>query len=86
MSTLKREDRRLLVELAFCAVNHGLIQQAESIRLALSVLIADDAVRRRCDILLLIGLHRIDEAKVLLEQCTPQQAIEFHALLSNIID
>ena len=78
------EDRQLLVEAAFCALNQGMIQQAGTIMQAFPFIISDPGVLCRCECLMLIGLKRYDDARALLINFPPDEARQFSALITDI--
>lgn len=82
-SVLSQSERRLLVESAFCALNHGMVMQAESIMKVLPWLIEDNETRIRCQILLLVGLHRMAEAQALFQQLPTGSSVDLAALFSD---
>lgn len=67
MTGLSRDACRLIVEAGLAAANHGLRQEAESIRMALPCLVPDEDMRRILDASLLIGLGHAEAAMILLE-------------------
>ena len=83
ISVLSQSERRLLVESAFCALNYGMVTQVESIMNALPGLIEDNETRIRCHILLLVGLHRKEEAQELFQQLPPGSALDLAPLFSE---
>jgi type III secretion system SsaH family protein len=60
---MTREQKRLLVELAFAALSFGMPRQAMVICTVLPLLISDRESLVLCQILMLVGMGRNDDAR-----------------------
>jgi type III secretion system SsaH family protein len=78
---LTREQKRLLVELAFAALNFGMPGQATVIYLVLPLLVNDRESLVLCQILLLVGLGRNDDARQHIAQLPETRQRELLLLL-----
>lgn len=66
MNLLERDVCRIICETVLAAVNHGFVEQVETIRSALPHLMREPADRRILEAALLIGLGHVHEAMRLL--------------------
>lgn len=83
MKPLESDICRLLCECALAAVNHGLLPQAETIRIALPHLVSAPADRRILEATLLIGLHQPHEAMKLLSNDPSSEASTLRHLMES---
>lgn len=83
MSPLDRDTCRLVCACSLAAVNHGLVNHAETIRDALPHLVSDPADGRILEATLLIGLDRTAQALQLLRHDHSSAADTLRLLLQS---
>jgi type III secretion system SsaH family protein len=83
MTILTREERVLLVEVAFAGVNHGLKKQVSEFLPALQLLVPDEDSRMVCTAFLLSALGETERAIQLLEQCNHSDAPSLKQILTQ---
>lgn len=75
--------RKLVAETGFAAAHHNLRPQTRAILAALPDWIADPAQLARCEAVMLIGLHRLDDAAKRLATLAPDDCIALRELIAN---
>lgn len=83
MNVLERDVCRIVCETGLAAVNHGFIEQAETIRSALPHLVSDPAALRILQATLLIGLSHVHEALELLAGDASDEANTLRRLIDS---
>ncbi|MCU1748816.1 EscG/YscG/SsaH family type III secretion system needle protein co-chaperone [Pseudomonas sp. 6D_7.1_Bac1] len=83
MNTLDTDICRLISETSLAAVNHGFIEQVETIRTALPYLIKDSGDRQILEAALLIGLKQVDDALKLLANNSSDEANTLRRLIES---
>lgn len=83
MSVLERDVCRIVCETALVAVNHGFVEQAETMRRALPHLVSDPATLRILQATLLIGLSHVDGALEVLAGDASDEANTLRRLIDS---
>ncbi len=83
MNILESHICRIICETGLAAVNHGFIEQVETIRSALPHLVEDPGNRRIIEATLLIGLERIHDAITLLAGDSSDEANMLRRLVES---
>ncbi|MEW9906581.1 MAG: EscG/YscG/SsaH family type III secretion system needle protein co-chaperone [Candidatus Symbiodolus clandestinus] len=81
---IDQPTRQLVVSIAFAAINHGLLRQAEEIAAAFPDLIVDAENRALCQALLLFGLKQPTAAWRSLSQCCSTEADQLRQLIGQV--
>ncbi|AZD09533.1 hypothetical protein C4K26_4139 [Pseudomonas chlororaphis] len=83
MKVLERDVCRIVCETGLAAVNHGFVEQVETIRSALPHLVSEPADLRILQATLLIGLSRRHEALALLAGDASDEANTLRRLIES---
>ncbi|WP_429547402.1 EscG/YscG/SsaH family type III secretion system needle protein co-chaperone [Pseudomonas frederiksbergensis] len=83
MNVLERDICRIVCETGLAAVNHGFIEQVETIRNALPYLVKEHADRRILEATLLIGLGQTHRAMKLLVGDSSDEANTLRCLIES---
>ncbi len=82
MTVLTTAERRLLLEVAFAGINHGLLRQVSAILPVVPSLVTDTDARAVCTAILLLGMNTPEEAKRVLEHVnTPEAKVVMNCFL-----
>lgn len=82
MTVLTAAERRLLLEVAFAGVNHGLLHQVNAILPVVPSLVTDTDACAVCTAILLLGMNTPEEAKRVLEHVnTPEAKVVMNGFL-----